>query len=135
MRNTGSENYDGPLVTAGGLLFITATNHDCRSSLMPACRSSTRNRAQAVHPEEPCRPGVGGPFVIRQGAGSLRDSLKVNKAALHIRVDQLHAEPVADVHALKTTHQSSFNGRMQKTDPRAFHRCAGDNGIELLSDP
>jgi quinoprotein glucose dehydrogenase len=28
MRDTGSENYGGPLVTAGGLLFIAATNHD-----------------------------------------------------------------------------------------------------------
>ena len=28
MRNTGSENYGGPVVTAGGLLFIAATNHD-----------------------------------------------------------------------------------------------------------
>src|SRR5207244_5757136 len=28
MPNTGSENYGGPLVTAGGLLFIAATNHD-----------------------------------------------------------------------------------------------------------
>jgi quinoprotein glucose dehydrogenase len=28
MRNTGSENYGGPLVTAGGLLFIAATDHD-----------------------------------------------------------------------------------------------------------
>jgi quinoprotein glucose dehydrogenase len=28
LRNTGSENYGGPLVTAGGLLFIGATNHD-----------------------------------------------------------------------------------------------------------
>ena len=28
MRNTGSENYGGPLVTAAGLLFIGATNHD-----------------------------------------------------------------------------------------------------------
>ena len=28
MPNTGSENYGGPLVTAGGLLFIGATNHD-----------------------------------------------------------------------------------------------------------
>jgi quinoprotein glucose dehydrogenase len=26
--NTGSENYGGPIVTAGGLLFIGATNHD-----------------------------------------------------------------------------------------------------------
>jgi quinoprotein glucose dehydrogenase len=28
MRNTGTENYGGPLVTAGGLLFIGATNYD-----------------------------------------------------------------------------------------------------------
>ena len=28
VRNTGSENYGGPVVTAGGLVFIAATNHD-----------------------------------------------------------------------------------------------------------
>lgn len=28
MKNTGSENYGGPLVTNGGLLFIAATNYD-----------------------------------------------------------------------------------------------------------
>ncbi len=28
VRNTGSENYGGPVVTAGGLLFIGATDHD-----------------------------------------------------------------------------------------------------------
>lgn len=28
MRHTGSENYGGPVVTAGGLLFIAATDHD-----------------------------------------------------------------------------------------------------------
>jgi quinoprotein glucose dehydrogenase len=28
MRNTGTENYGGPLVTSTGLLFIGATNHD-----------------------------------------------------------------------------------------------------------
>jgi quinoprotein glucose dehydrogenase len=28
LRNTGSENYGGGVVTAGGLLFIGATNHD-----------------------------------------------------------------------------------------------------------
>ncbi len=28
MGNTGSENYGGPVVTAGGVLFIGATNHD-----------------------------------------------------------------------------------------------------------
>jgi quinoprotein glucose dehydrogenase len=28
IKNTGSENYGGPIVTAGGLLFIGATNYD-----------------------------------------------------------------------------------------------------------
>jgi len=28
MTNTGSDNYGGPVVTAGGLLFIAATNFD-----------------------------------------------------------------------------------------------------------
>src|SRR4029078_7711689 len=28
LKNTGSDNYGGPLVTAGGLLFIGATNFD-----------------------------------------------------------------------------------------------------------
>jgi quinoprotein glucose dehydrogenase len=28
LRNTGTENYGGPIVTAGGLIFIGATNHD-----------------------------------------------------------------------------------------------------------
>jgi quinoprotein glucose dehydrogenase len=28
MTNTGSENYGGPIITAGGLLFIGATNYD-----------------------------------------------------------------------------------------------------------
>jgi quinoprotein glucose dehydrogenase len=28
MKNTGSENYGGPIITAGGLLFIAATNFD-----------------------------------------------------------------------------------------------------------
>ena len=65
---------------------------------------------------------------------SLHHSLKVDISLLHIRADQLHPEPVADVHAFKTALQSSFNGRMQKTDPRTFVRCTGDDGIELLTD-
>ncbi len=28
LKNTGTENYGGPVVTAGGLVFIAATNHD-----------------------------------------------------------------------------------------------------------
>src|SRR5436309_10702743 len=28
IKDTGTENYGGPIVTAGGLLFIAATNYD-----------------------------------------------------------------------------------------------------------
>jgi quinoprotein glucose dehydrogenase len=28
MKDTGTENYGGPIVTAGGLVFIGATNYD-----------------------------------------------------------------------------------------------------------
>jgi quinoprotein glucose dehydrogenase len=28
MKNTGSENYGGPVITKGGVLFIAATNYD-----------------------------------------------------------------------------------------------------------
>ncbi len=28
MKDTGTENYGGPIVTAGGLVFIAATNYD-----------------------------------------------------------------------------------------------------------
>jgi len=28
MKDTGTENYGGPIVTAGGLIFIAATNFD-----------------------------------------------------------------------------------------------------------
>ncbi len=30
VKDTGSENYGGPVVTAGGLVFIGATNYDCK---------------------------------------------------------------------------------------------------------
>ena len=61
--------------------------------------------------------------------------LKIDISALHIRADQLHAEPVTDVQALKTAHQPSFNGRLQKTNPRTLVGCAGDESIESFPDP
>jgi quinoprotein glucose dehydrogenase len=30
LKNTGTENYGGPIVTAGGLVFIAATNFDSK---------------------------------------------------------------------------------------------------------
>ncbi len=62
-------------------------------------------------------------------------ALKVDKPALHIRADQLHAKPVADVHAFKTVLQFSFDWRIQNADPRPMIGGTGDDGIELLPDP
>jgi glucose dehydrogenase len=36
LKNTGSENYGGPVVTASGLLFIAATNFDNKSRAFDA---------------------------------------------------------------------------------------------------
>jgi len=60
--------------------------------------------------------------------------LKIDISALYICKNQLHAEPVTDVHTFKAAYKPSFNGRMQKTYPRAFIRCTGDDGIEFLSN-
>jgi hypothetical protein len=80
------------------------------------------------------RPPFQSPDFRGRNRHSLSRPLKVDVSALHIRADELHAKPVANVHALKAAHQSSFNGRMQQTDPRALVRCAGDNGIEPFPD-
>jgi len=66
---------------------------------------------------------------------SLPDTLKVDKPVLHIRMDQLHAELVADVHAFKTALQFSFNGGVEYADPRPMIRGTGDDGIESIPDP
>ena len=65
----------------------------------------------------------------------LSHALKVDISALDICPDQLDAEPVANVHAFKTAHQFSLDGRSENTDPGAFVRGTGDNGIEALADP
>ena len=61
--------------------------------------------------------------------------LKIDISALHIRAGQLHVEPVTDIQALKTAHQPSFSGRLQKTDPRTLVGCAGDESIKSFPDP
>ena len=71
----------------------------------------------------------------REAAASLHHSLEVDIAAFYIGAEQFHAELVADVHAFKTDLQSSFDGRIEQTDPRSLVGCAGDDGIELFPDP
>jgi len=65
------------------------------------------------------------PMQISVPCRSRRARREIDIPALHIRADQLHAEPVADVQAFKTAHQPSFNGRMQQTHPCSLRGGAG----------
>jgi hypothetical protein len=65
----------------------------------------------------------------------LDPTLALSYPALDIRPAQLHAEPMAAVHAFKTANQFPFTGRMQKTDPGDFVGCAGDDSFETLVNP
>jgi hypothetical protein len=63
------------------------------------------------------------------------DPLKVDESPLHVRAYQLHANPVAYIHPFETTHQSSFNGRIEKPHPRAFKCRTSNDGVEPFADP
>ena len=47
---------------------------------------------------------------------NLRHHFQINESALHIGTNKLHAEPLANVQACKTAHQSAFNRRMQEAE-------------------
>ena len=59
---------------------------------------------------------------------------KINKPPVHIRVNELYANPVANVNTLKAMHQSSFNGKIKEANPGAFGGGTGDDGIEAVPD-
>jgi quinoprotein glucose dehydrogenase len=44
-KNTGTENYGGPVVTAGGLVFIAATNFDKKFRAFDKHTGAARERA------------------------------------------------------------------------------------------
>ena len=62
------------------------------------------------------------------------DLPEINISPLNVCKCQLHANPVADIHALEPMHQLPFNRQSEKPDPGAFRGSARDNGIKLLSD-
>jgi len=100
--------------------------HDELARFMANCRVQKRSNRPVHFSGQPLDPA---------SAPSLPHLLKVDISALHVRADQLHPEPLADVHAFKAAHQFSFDGRMQQTNPSAFVRSAGNNAIETLADP
>ena len=59
---------------------------------------------------------------------------EIDEAALHVRVQELHANRVADVESLEALHQASFGERLRDAHPRALVGGPGDHGIELLAD-
>jgi quinoprotein glucose dehydrogenase len=73
LKNTGSENYGGPIVTAGGLLFIAATNFDrklrafdktsgelLRETLLPHSGNATPSTYEAAGRQFVVVPAGGG---------------------------------------------------------------------------
>ena len=48
------------------------------------------------------------------------DSLEVDEPPLHVRVNELHPNPVAYVDPLETVNQLPLDRRVKKVDPRAF---------------
>ena len=114
--------------------------------LWSQARSRSRRRAHRV--DIPCGD-LHGSLRTHRGPCSLRitrapdcryvinrsvNSREVDESLLHVRVRQLHANPMPHVDALKTMHQSAFHGRIKKADPGAFGRCTRDNGIEPFPD-
>jgi hypothetical protein len=64
LKNTGTENYGGPIVTAGGLLFIAATNFDRNSA-----PSTNRPESCSGRPSCPA-PAMRRPSLMKSAAGS-----------------------------------------------------------------
>jgi quinoprotein glucose dehydrogenase len=62
LTNTGSENYGGPIVTAGGLVFIAATNFDNKFRAFDKATGAllweTRWRSPATRRRRPTKPAA-----------------------------------------------------------------------------
>ena len=77
-----------------------------------------------------CRCLTPKPLVICSVPG-----LEIDKPLLNIHGYQLYTKPVPDIHALEPVDELAFNRHRKQPDPGPFLGSAGDNRIELLSDP
>ena len=55
---------------------------------------------------------------------------KVYETALDVGVNQFDVDVVAHVETMETALQPAFGRRLEEPDPRAFVRCAGDDGVK-----
>jgi len=62
------------------------------------------------------------------------DAAEVYETALDVGVDEFDANGIAHFESLKTEREPAFGRRLEEPNPGAFVRCAGDDGVELLSD-
>ena len=60
---------------------------------------------------------------------------EVNETALDAGADEFDVDLFAHVETLEPARQFSFNERLQKPDPGAVVRGAGDDGIEFFPNP
>ena len=134
-RRRPSALRGGPLGEAAAVRRVAARSGGVRRRGGGAARGRGAGELDARPGARARRPDAGAQDRIGGFAAPSATLLKSMISALHVRADQLHAEPVADVQALEAALQSSFDGRMQQADPRALVGCAGDDGVELLADP
>src|SRR5579864_4878014 len=59
---------------------------------------------------------------------------EVDEAMLHIRADQFHADPIADVETLEPTHHSALDRRADNAHPDALLRGPSDDPFKPLAD-
>ena len=61
--------------------------------------------------------------------------LKVDIPPVNIRVHKFYPKSVTHFHTFKSIDEPSFHRGMHKANPRPLDRSAGDDSIELLSNP
>src|SRR5262249_42178564 len=72
LEDTGSENYGGPVVTAGGLVFIAATNHDRKLRAFDKTTGALLWQGtlpSSGHATPPRSPPPGPPFLLSAARG------------------------------------------------------------------
>ena len=65
----------------------------------------------------------------------LLDTHEVDEAALRVRAHEVDADPVAHVESLLAPLDAALHRWVEDANPRTLRRRAGDDTVELLSDP
>ena len=113
LKNTGSENYGGPIVTAGGLVFIGATNFDRKfrafdkatgellwETLAAALRQrdAVDLRGRPAASSSSCRPAAAGRGRTgRPNRAACTSPSRFRRAQHPSRLSRMHASAIDDV--------------------------------------